>query len=292
MKKVTLTSELFRNEDFSDLTLPEKVKIVDMTCSWTVDQDMENQLFVNENLSPSELINNIADLNIHCIVQRRENHFKGDILRSAEVITSPHSYFQSHGQSLLKNSSKVLEAQFSEVQHKVAAVEKVEQFNSGFKSQSLAESTRAIFEELFMNALYDAPREAKAYQIGDSESYLKGKSAVMRIFKNESRLVISCEDPFGSMRLDKLIDRMQEVYRLGLGPAMNMKESTGGAGIGSVIIFEHCESLFIGVDPGNKTLVSCVLPIGLSLKQRDALSKTIHIIEVNSKDSGGKNGKS
>lgn len=292
MKKTAQTSELFRGEDFSDLALPEKVRIVDMTCSWSAGHDTKNQLFVNENMSPSELISNIADLNIKCIVQRRENYFKEDILRSSEVITSPHKYFQSHGQSLLKESSKVLETKFSQVQHKENAVKQIESFCVDIKSQSLAESTRAIFEELFMNALYDAPRESKSYLIGDSDSYLNRKSAVVRIFKNNNRMVISCEDPFGSMKLDKLIDRMQEVYRLGLGPAMNMKESAGGAGIGTVIIFEHCESLFVGVEPGQKTLVSCVLPIGLSLRQRDALSKTIHIIEVNSNDSGGTSGKS
>jgi hypothetical protein len=70
---------------------------------------------------------------------------------------------------------------------------------------------------------------------------------------------------------------MDEVYKKGAGEAMNLRED-GGAGLGCVIMFEHCEALFLGVMPGQKTLVSCIVPLGMSYRQRDQVKKSLHLI--------------
>jgi hypothetical protein len=54
----------------------------------------------------------------------------------------------------------------------------------------------------------------------------------------------------------------------------------GGAGIGCVILFENSVSLIIGVNPGVQAKVTCILPMGVSNRQREKMKKSLHWFHV------------
>jgi hypothetical protein len=129
-----------------------------------------------------------------------------------------------------------------------------------------------------MNAVIDAPREYSRMGNG-AKTYQSGMQAKFYLQTSENRLAIACEDPFGALDIEKFIGRMNEVYQKGAGEVINLYRP-GGAGLGCVLMFENCISMYLGVSSGKMTLVSCVLPLGVSYRQKAALKKSLHLIQI------------
>jgi hypothetical protein len=95
---------------------------------------------------------------------------------------------------------------------------------------------------------------------------------------DESRLMVGCTDPYGSLGIARYLSKVKATYALGAAATMDF--GSGGAGIGSYIIFNTGASLYIGVKPGQSTVICCVLPLGMSNRKRAALSKHLHWIQL------------
>ncbi len=127
-----------------------------------------------------------------------------------------------------------------------------------------------------MNALIDAPVAAIRLGTETAPYHSRGKARLCYAHDGE-RLVVACEDPYGELSPAAFVRRMDDVYTLGVRGAMRM-EPGRGAGIGCVLMFESCESLYLGVQAGKKTLVSCVISIRASQKKRAGFRKNLHLI--------------
>lgn len=228
-----------------------------------------------EELDPSQVVAHLLESGASHLVQRNAKHFAQDINLSFGMLKRSEDYFSHPGSFIAGEVEQSVEVSFSTTLDKPGMRREITQFLSKISSQNVIESAEAVVEELYMNAMLDAPREAaKRGQINCS--YDVGLHSVMRLHLAKDRLIVSCEDPFGSLDHRKFLKRMSEVYKKGAGESINFRE--GGAGLGCVIMFEHSESLYLGVLPGHKTLVSCVIPVGMSYRQRANVKKSIHII--------------
>lgn len=153
---------------------------------------------------------------------------------------------------------------------------KVEELASSTKARGLSENVISIFEELYMNAIYDGPAEfKKRFSI---EENLKDKRIRISLGISDTRFVIACRDEYGSLDPLSYLRRVHEVYEKGVGQSIRF-ESHAGAGIGSYIVLENCQSLYFGVIPQKCTVVATVLDIQLSRKQREVVPKSIHYIK-------------
>jgi hypothetical protein len=137
-------------------------------------------------------------------------------------------------------------------------------------SDAVTQAADAIIEELYMNAIIDAPREAQKQNwnlpVNPSELFLARSDKVLQI---------SCLDYFGSLDVNKVFRRMAEVYEKGAGQAINLN-SGSGAGIGCILLFENSSGMVFGVRPKEKTKVTCLVPIGISNRQRAQMKKSLH----------------
>lgn len=240
-------------------------------------EQSQKVIIVSDELSPEQVVRYVAETKVKSLVQKNGKFFVHDLRATANSLNDAGSYFESGGRSLLSTTEREVEIHFSSQAEKAELKRQVEKFLEVVQSQNVHESTNAIVEELYMNAMIDAPREAA--KLGQAScTYGMGLHSSIRLIIGDSRLVISCEDPFGSLVPSKIINRMNEVYKKGAGEAINLK-GAGGAGLGCVIMFEHCEALHLGVKPGLKTLVSVIVPLGLSYRQRDNIKKSLNIIE-------------
>jgi len=237
-------------------------------------------IFVSENKTAKDLVDLVHLNGYSHIVQFNTDYFLGDLELGALVVERPEMYFSGQAQVLLRNPLKMMSIEFSKSEEKQIIFQKIEEFLMGLKPRNVHESVLAISEELFMNAVLDAPREAKAKNIAQqNDPYICGEKAKMIMVASEDRLAISCSDPYGSLDLDKFFSRLSEVYNRGAGEVMNMKVGAG-AGIGCMILMENCENMFLGVIPDKLTVVSCILPLGLSYRQRAEIKKSLHLVRM------------
>ena len=92
-------------------------------------------------------------------------------------------------------------------------------------------------------------------------------------------LVIFCRDFYGTLVPQKMIENMKRCYDQGVRNAIK-KDESGGAGIGSYLIYTLGVGMAITVEPGKSSLVSIWMPQNMHHEDRIELNKSLIIIEV------------
>lgn len=123
-------------------------------------------------------------------------------------------------------------------------------------------------DELLMNAQIDAPKAANT---------METKKSTLIIEKSEDLIALSVIDTYGSLDHERFLNRIFTVLNVGVNEAIDFR-SQKGAGVGSSLIFDASESLFIGCLPNYKTRVSVVLPLNLSQKKLSDIQKSLFIV--------------
>lgn len=274
MKTVSVTENFFSDlpasmmQAHSDLTLVE--------ANSGTDDFSVGMIAVSAELEPNQVVD-LAVRGAQHVVQKGTNYIQ-DLESLTILLQEPEKYFSdSFGlASLLENKQQIL---FSKTADKAALIEQVEKYIGEDGHQSFKESVRAIIEEMYMNAIFDAPKEAqkKGLVSVEAKPYDKGLTASIQLGWQGERLYLSCRDPYGSLDPMKFLLRMQEVYRKGAGEVINMKPGAG-AGLGCVVLFENCVQLSFGVKPGEATIFSCMVPKKLNYRQRASQKKNLHLL--------------
>jgi hypothetical protein len=151
----------------------------------------------------------------------------------------------------------------------------VESFLHPFGNKSAHASIAAVFEELYMNAVIDAPREAgemPSQQVVDE----KHKIDVLLGVDSHS-ILIGFRDYFGSLVPERLIGKLIKVADMGKFSSMNFGPF-GGAGIGTTILMENSSHVFFGRQKNQISLVCCLIPRNLNNRDRQSYPRTLHFI--------------
>lgn len=127
---------------------------------------------------------------------------------------------------------------------------------------------RNCLEELLMNSQIDAKNLSKD-QVD--------KKNTLVIEKNQQLIALSTYDHYGTLEYDKFLSRIESCLNLGISQAMELRAQKG-AGVGSTIIYDCCESLFLGSKQGKKTRVSVTIPLNLSDKKMNEIQKSLFLI--------------
>lgn len=127
-----------------------------------------------------------------------------------------------------------------------------------------------VATELVMNAQIDAPKISKKANVADS---------MLIVEKNmvKGLVSISTIDHYGSLDPYKMLENIYAAHKDGFRDSMS--KNSIGAGLGSALIYEHIDSLVMGVIPDVMTRVSAILPYGVSEKKINQIQKSIHIIK-------------
>ena len=229
-------------------------------------------LVLSDNLSNSEIIHSMMQNQCDGFLQTSHPFFEKELAALAHTISQGQKkIFEFHDFLLNTSDAESLELAFSKPNHKVELREKTTQYLNDKVRASVTETLLAILEELFMNAIYDAPRETK----GDMNLYESGQTAHLKVSVQSDRALITCVDPFGSLLVEKVIQRIKQVYEQGAAGAMNFGE--GGAGLGCYILVENSASLYMFVNKGQMTSVTCVVPTKMSNVQKSKIYKNIYL---------------
>lgn len=211
-------------------------------------------------------------------------HLRFLLAQTCSLLNEPIAVIKNLEKMLLseaKNSSPVIQT-FKPLQsYKVAFVNTAEKtrlleklgttLDAHPATRLVKDNSLAIVDELMMNALYDAPREAL------------GKSSDIRPVEffylcDKNYLILGCTDLFGSLNARKLLARLNTVWVQGRAQAMNY--GPGGAGLGTAMILDCCADLLAVIEIGKRTTVLATVPLGISRKKAAQHAKSLRLIEI------------
>lgn len=128
-----------------------------------------------------------------------------------------------------------------------------------------------ISEELLMNAMIDAPREAKARGITGRDKL----KINLRCGFDGSVFFICAEDPYGALRRDTFYRYVGKTL-LRHNPDQLLDTKAEGAGIGIVRILSGCHGLICRVKKGYRTEVMAMIDSKEHLRDLGAMARSIH----------------
>ena len=94
--------------------------------------------------------------------------------------------------------------------------------------------------------------------------------------KSKDLVVFSVFDNAGILNFDKFFKKIEQTQELGYRQSINFGH--GGAGIGTSIIFNNSDSIFLSCMPNQLTRVSAVIPFNKSEEELTLGQKSIHLI--------------
>jgi hypothetical protein len=157
-------------------------------------------------------------------------------------------------------------------------------------SGTLAVEVCLVADEIVSNAIFNAPfvpLDNHKSGIDRNGTLLKDNISELASFElhvNDTAIMISCVDGFGRLSIDAFLKRVRDCYNIGVSNKMNMV-GNGGAGIGSHMIYHHSMGLYLAVSKEKASCVAATFPKNMSSRKREALAKSLHIIEVNEGES-------
>ncbi len=231
-------------------------------------------VFVEENLEPDQVVSEMQTQSLQYILQRNSGRFEKDVQAMGQLSENAAKYFEPEFNFVPEPVISSQKISFTAPADKEKMKQATTAFVEALGSTGVSQAADAVIEELYMNAMLDAPREA--LKKGFSR---ETQSAEFFLCQTENCLQISCTDMYGSLEIHRFLSRMREVYERGAGQAINLGAG-GGAGLGCVILFEHSCSLILGVQPGQKTKVTCLISLGMSNRKRTQMKKSLLWFEL------------
>lgn len=242
-------------------------------------------------LPPEQVLRLATELSYTHVVQKNGLEYAKELNSSEMLIDRPHGFFEFPVASVFAPSDLspaseqrliISDQQFNSSGQKPQVLENFTTAMQG-KSfpQTFVSDALLIADEMFTNAVFNAPFAERSEITGrhnNSITFDLERPGRMILAADETRLMIACEDPYGSLNLTGYLSKIKATYDRGAAASMNF--GSGGAGIGSYIIFNTSASLFVGVKSGRATIIASLLPLGLSNRKRALLPKHLHWIQL------------
>jgi hypothetical protein len=270
--------------------------------AWTLDLDAPTArpidaqcIGLTTQLAPAKVLHVATTQSLFHLVQRQGFAVDQELLAAHKMIAAPDQFMTLPASTILTPDRIDAEVErglcladipfHSSLQKKDVMARVQAAVLTKSSSSTLMEDVLAVTDELFTNAIYNAPYVDFASGKNPGVSRLDavevrhapGKESRLILAADDQRLMVGCADPFGSLNLLRYLHRIKETYVR--GPAATMNFGPGGAGLGSYIIFNAGSSLYFGVWPGVSTVLFCVMPFKLSYRKRVELPKHLHWVQ-------------
>lgn len=257
-------------------------ELIDLDSETGGEADKKNAIGLAKGIGPESVLSFAINHGWNQIVQISAKDFQAEVRLSTLMLNEGPRYLQfplsavldpEHVGETRESELTMFKRDFTRLDEKVSVIEALRTRLSSVTGASLIGEIILVGDEIFTNAILHAP---------DPERTTKGVSASDKVATlfcgwNESRLVLGCSDLYGSLPMSKLLVRILDCYKQGVSKVINMAPDRG-AGIGLFLLFDSCTSLYIGIDPGQKTTVCCSFPLKVSGRKRRQMDKNLHLL--------------
>ncbi len=265
---------------------PDDILLVDLDDVGTSEWPTDRCIALTDRLETKATLQAVRQSGIHHIIQLSNPKLNQSLQMAAHMITQPRDFIDRAAENIFgpQRENLIIERfPFRNSRQKATTLQQVKGFIETFVSSSqVLGSVDAIADELYTNAMFGAPvnpagRRKHLHLHRSSHVELDtGASAELLIAKDDQALLVACEDTYGSLTTDSILERLIECHEKGVGNVINLGE--GGTGIGLFLMIEYTTSFFMIVQPGKKTIIGGLIPYRLPGKLRAAVPKNFHIL--------------
>ena len=286
--KIVGHSNLIPNliRDLAFTAIPNDVTLIEVGSPLPADCDRRKCIWIGDNVSPEAVIGLNVDSGVGHVVNVNGVNVRSELSAAIRMIYETEQFFRDPVKCILGTppTQPPLQLAFTAAVEKAPTIDAIRNFVTTIPfSKSVVDDIVVVADELFTNAVFNAPHH-KGQEMVDSllrapsVSLQKGKTGRFLIGNSDDCIVLTCEDPFGTLNPQAVAARIQRCFREGVSASINM-------GIGTYMVYTLAVSLYIIVNCGVCSQVSCVFPLKKSLRSISALSRNIHIAVI-----GGSNG--
>ncbi len=256
--------------------------------------EFQDDLLFTDKTSNAQLLDLCLNRKVHHVVQKSNLNPDKELSISAKLLEEPgrffdfpFSYINDVDQPCLETESHCQKFRFSpeKASDKDMLLAKIEEYLAAItSSKTLLGDVLNAVDELFTNSIYNAPfvnhenSQSGVERDFESVSIDPNKRPVIYMGHNAEEVFVGCSDFYGSLNIESLLKRLRRCVENELSEVINY--GSGGAGIGTYLIFDSCRSMYIAVQKLKQTTICCSFPYKLPAKQRGLLPKNIHIIEM------------
>ncbi|RYZ75413.1 MAG: hypothetical protein EOP05_07910 [Proteobacteria bacterium] len=266
----------------------KKAQLIEFTAGELVSGDYTGAIGVVEEIPANLVIKVTKESQVAHVVQKNGMAYETE-LALANAMSGNLTEFLDDPLRLILGSNEaaypslIVNSEASETKVKTLAL-----FEDYLKSirgaRRIREPAIMMADELYTNAAknggYHGKRNGEKNGANSSEQSGEAKPqrpGSIEFFAScdETRLVFGCRDSYGDLGFSTVLNRINECFENGIVQSIN--NGSGGAGIGSFMVFKACISYYCGVEKGKRTVVAVALPLGSSADELDSFPKNIHL---------------
>ena len=140
-----------------------------------------------------------------------------------------------------------------------------------------ASRVQLVADELLMNGLFDAPRDASGeplHRAQEPDVALDAERPVTLSYACDGQtLGVAVRDGFGTLTRERVVERLSRVGDPDLAPA----EGPGGAGLGLLMVHASASQLVFRLVPGHLTEVVATLRLGGNAREALLFGTSVHL---------------
>jgi len=244
-------------------------------------------VLIVENAKLGALID-LAHLGFNHIVQKTREDFPQELLAASLMLVKPESFVRNPipffmsgfaTSKLLKDPDRHLILRFNKAGDKSTLIDWVGAFlERQSDSNAIRDLCLQAADEMITNALFNAPvvlKKKRPFKDLDRTSDItipSSLSAKLFICFGNGRIVLGCQDHYGSLKKDDVLGRLGEVLN---ERDNNFKIGSGGAGFGMRNLVHGAANFYTLVKPGKWTLIACGYRLK-GLKSNMTAAKHLH----------------
>ncbi len=237
----------------------------------------------------------LADMGFEHIVQIEREDFAQELLAASLMTLRPKAFLKNPvpfflsgfaSEKVLGDPDKHLIMRFIKQSEKNTLMDWLKAFlDRDPRTQTIRDLCLQAADEMITNALFNAPvrpsgKRAFKDLARNSEIELPtNKAATIFACFSEQRIVIGCEDAFGSLEKPLLMEHLRSMFK---EERAVVTYSGGGAGLGFRYLLENAANFYVLVDQGKSTLIACGFMLK-GLKSNLTSAKHVHL-SFHSKD--------
>ncbi len=248
--------------------------------NWVENSNLEDVphdgIVVCDNINGARVVNLALEHGARHIVQKQGLEYDQEI-RVAHLIQQDPSRFLNEpietifGQPLIDKFPHFL-LHCNATARKHLVLESLKEYMAALsKTRKIRHEASLVADELFTNGAKNMLR------VSDPKNVAAGKIEFFAAADGH-RMLLGCIDSFGALDYRHLLRAIESCFSKGVAQAI--RADGNGAGIGSFLVFESCVSIYIGVQRGQRTLVCCALPLGMTSKIPVEIPKNLHVVEI------------
>ena len=226
-------------------------------------------ILVGQGFKPNAIVDMVCNHGLCQLVQTDGINQHEELRLSQEMIDNPMLFFAKPVTSVLGSANMVEFFQgFHGVQSKKAdTLAQFESFLNGVPgSRPIRVDVMLVADELLTNASRNYRNIPNNYPV----EFLAGYDA--------ERIVFGAVDPFGVLKYQTIFNKISGCFANGVANSINY--GSGGAGIGSYLVFNASIGYYIAVRENIQTVILSSMPLRMPLKDIEGLPKNIHIVSI------------